>query len=512
MNKYATSNCPMCMTKMRSNGHESVCPVCGYKYCDHSRDAQDLYNWDSNHNHNEYKSYSQGYTTTNTTYTTTQKQGNITNGGTNTRTTTVSRYGSNQNNNKNNNKKVGKAGKVIAIVYIISIIIAIAGAVLPDLLDELERNNQSFEDIFSDISDFFSDAEDNTNDDNGDFYVENGSTETETMNKSYSEEIPVLGMDLGSSTVKEAISYFMQEAEVSQEELINSTRILAIMYLDGKIYIEVSGEGLGNYVYESPYSDFNVKDLAVFNQVETLYVDNMKLSEGALMDFSSVRSLYCSNSVAEITKIIPCDNLEILQLIGHDRDMDMTGIEQFVNLSRLQVYADSISNTEKISELTEMIMLTMEVNELPDMKFLKEIPQLYFLIMKVGGEEVEDLTFLSELKTLQGFEMYETHIKSLKGLGECPKLEQIALYECPLLDYSELEKTTLVYDLDAIGCGIKDVEFVKNYTQLQFLDIHNNEITDLSPLADMAYLETVYAAENPLNEKSQAILEKNNWK
>ena len=48
----AKVTCPVCFTRMNEVGHDLVCPVCGYKYCE----KKDPYTYDD-HNHNEYRSY-----------------------------------------------------------------------------------------------------------------------------------------------------------------------------------------------------------------------------------------------------------------------------------------------------------------------------------------------------------------------------------------------------------------------------------------------------------------------
>ena len=48
----AKVTCPVCFTRMNEVGHDLVCPVCGYKYCE----KKDPYSYDD-HNHNEYRSY-----------------------------------------------------------------------------------------------------------------------------------------------------------------------------------------------------------------------------------------------------------------------------------------------------------------------------------------------------------------------------------------------------------------------------------------------------------------------
>lgn len=50
----AKVTCPVCFTRMNEVGHDLVCPVCGYKYCE----KKDPYTYDD-HNHNEYRSYNQ---------------------------------------------------------------------------------------------------------------------------------------------------------------------------------------------------------------------------------------------------------------------------------------------------------------------------------------------------------------------------------------------------------------------------------------------------------------------
>ena len=48
--------CPLCITKLKVRGNELYCPECGYKYCDHSYNGNDIYDT-ADHYHETHATY-----------------------------------------------------------------------------------------------------------------------------------------------------------------------------------------------------------------------------------------------------------------------------------------------------------------------------------------------------------------------------------------------------------------------------------------------------------------------
>ena len=49
---------------------------------------------------------------------------------------------------------------------------------------------------------------------------------------------------------------------------------------------------------------------------------------------------------------------------------------------------------------------------------------------------------------------------------------------------------------------LRNVDFAKNLTQLAYLNIRNNNITDLSPLAGLGKLKVIICENNPVNDRT----------
>lgn len=119
--------CPLCMTKMKRQEGNWLCPECGYRYCDHNYDSHghdnpghDHYTANQSHSHNNYVTY--------TTVTTTKPKA----AGSSTASMDYRRVGYEDSKASVNPKKapspIAKVIRIIVIVYVIYMLLSIFGA------------------------------------------------------------------------------------------------------------------------------------------------------------------------------------------------------------------------------------------------------------------------------------------------------------------------------------------------------------------------------------------------
>lgn len=125
--------------------------------------------------------------------------------------------------------------------------------------------------------------------------------------------------------------------------------------------------------------------------------------------------------------------------------------------------------------------------------------------LKVNENEISDITPLKDLKNLKYLEIQRNRITDIKPLENLKNLEFLKLYNNLIEDVSPLANLTNLTGLDLhynvtvdgdennkiISKGITDISPLKNLTKLEFLDVYANRIDDVSILKDFTKLNDV---------------------
>ncbi|QDS91382.1 Internalin-A precursor [Roseimaritima multifibrata] len=89
-------------------------------------------------------------------------------------------------------------------------------------------------------------------------------------------------------------------------------------------------------------------------------------------------------------------------------------------------------------------------------------------------------------------------IKNLEGLQHCPAVMLIDLKDNEIVDLKPLAELKRLQSVTLAGNKIKDIQPLKGLTAMQLLDLSGNEVSDLAPLEAMSNLRTLYVANNKL--------------
>ncbi len=89
-------------------------------------------------------------------------------------------------------------------------------------------------------------------------------------------------------------------------------------------------------------------------------------------------------------------------------------------------------------------------------------------------------------------------IKNLEGLQHCHAIMLIDLEDNEIEDLTPIADLKRLQSVTLAGNRIKDLKPVENLKAMQLLDLSRNEVDDLSPLKQMSNLRTLYVANNKL--------------
>ena len=193
--------------------------------------------------------------------------------------------------------------------------------------------------------------------------------------------------------------------------------------------------------------------------------------------------------------------------------------DQKITKKELEVLKELRMRDEK----GENILTTVSLKDTPEFKFIQThgIKNLLGLENAVNLEkidlnenEISDLSPIAKLNKLTKLSLIRNRISNLQPLSELTNLEYLDLYANKIVDISPLAKLTNLKHLDlhnnndqtgdpvhpTISGGIKDISVVKNLTKLEMLSLGSNNITDITPIKNLTNIKDLVLAGNHISD------------
>lgn len=161
-------------------------------------------------------------------------------------------------------------------------------------------------------------------------------------------------------------------------------------------------------------------------------------------------------------------------------------------------YYHDLENLNNIPFLNILTSLKAEAcYSINDISSLSKCPCLRYLDF-TSCEELRNIDHLKNCKNLEtllmpGKAFEEMLLEDINGLKNCLMLKTLNLKRCEHLeDISPLEKCTLLENIDLFGTGVENIEVLRNFTSLKKLDLSWCEnIEDFSPLETCVNIEEI---------------------
>jgi len=457
------------MTKMREVNHEKICPVCGYKYCDHSYDGN-IYDND-NHTHSNYTTASTGYTSYTKDYDDNSKYASSDTYRTTVTTSSAKTTAPASSASRNAKAKQGakKFTKIYVRLIILMVIIQLIRALFAqtDLLNWLrseflgEDTNSSYyeEEVYSD-SEYA-------------IPLMNTSSKGQLMNDFFSA---VFGTDLSSA---------------SQDQLDS---VVALQIYSGN----AEGCTIINYELEDGTNDYlefasylNPKDLSYFRELEYLCIPSVHLETGDLGLMPKLYYISSANSPEELADILSNpSNISTMEIYLCNSTNSLRGLESFENLSSFFANGAGLTDIDSLTMPKSLQYVGLVCGSVTNFSCLEELTDLAQL--QLFGN-VTDIRFVENMPELTYLYLNSCSVKDITPIVSCEKLylfgieEDPYLYNCDAL--AALQDLMYVY---LSNTGISDLSFARNLTYLNSLYIDNTGVKDLSPLANLQNLDYIY--------------------
>ena len=249
----------------------------------------------------------------------------------------------------------------------------------------------------------------------------------------------------------------------------------------------------------------------------------------------------------DLSPIASLENLQVFVLSGNSTVSDISALAGLVNLQKIIIWGSPISNLSPLGGLTQLEFLNICGADKPDISVLKGLTGLKELYLASNG--ISDVSSLTGLTRLTRLSLENNNISNVSPLVGLTSLKWLDLTKNPVTDFSslaELAQTTNILTgevaipdpnlraaiTEALGKGdtaivpitVEEMETlthfsVHNYfeprkeninnltglefaTNLGYLHIGSNSVSDLSPLAGLRKLNFLDAQSNLISDLS----------
>lgn len=226
------------------------------------------------------------------------------------------------------------------------------------------------------------------------------------------------------------------------------------------------------------------------------------------LDSASLVLVEMNLTDSDISDIGRLTSLESLSL-SDNRLTSLGPVSQLTGLTFLQVSGNNISDLSPIRGLTKLKNLYIDGNPVTDFKPLYALTALRTLSMK--NIEVTDAQLTELQEALPNCSIYAD--KAIEEVNEIQlgdqsfmaNVTELDLSGQELEDLSPLSECTGLQRLDLHGCGITDISSLVDLQSLTWLDISENEIEDLRPLMTLERLEHLDVHQNNIKDVTVLI-------
>ena len=189
------------------------------------------------------------------------------------------------------------------------------------------------------------------------------------------------------------------------------------------------------------------------------------------------------------------------RLVARDKGIqDLIGLQSAINLSRLSLSGNQISDLSPIVGLTGLHALWLSDNPVSDLSPLKHLTNLALLV--IDNTHVSNLSPLAGLINLEELGVSTPLISDLLPLKGLKNLRVLWFHRTQVSDLSPLAGLINLEELYANQGGIYEaIRRIEEQTGIVITTDHGN-ISDLSPLAGLINLRRIWFWGNPISDLS----------
>ncbi len=242
----------------------------------------------------------------------------------------------------------------------------------------------------------------------------------------------------------------------------------------------------------------NLKKIKIVKLSEnTALSDISKLTEAS----ETLKEIYVSKtSVVDFSSLSECSKLNKIEANGNGIK-DLNTITNS-SLSYLVVNNNEITDISAVKKLTNLYSFEAKNNKIADISSLTDKENLAYLYL--NNNLITDITSLGTCKNLSNVQLNDNQITSLSPLTTAsPYLREIHVNRNKLTSLTGLENLLNLDHIEASDNELTDIAGLVNATLLKYVNLNQNEISDISILSKSAKnLVYVYFNNNNVSDLS----------
>jgi C1A family cysteine protease/Leucine-rich repeat (LRR) protein len=225
-----------------------------------------------------------------------------------------------------------------------------------------------------------------------------------------------------------------------------------------------------------------------------------------LAGLTELTTLHINSS--RVTDISPLSGLTKFQelLMGNNHVKDITPLAHMVDLTKLDMEGVDATGLSPLSSMTKLTWLNLQFSQVADISALAGATHMSWL--NLNRSRVSDISVLSGLKDLTWLGVGDNPIHDVSpvtGLTKLTVLDLHSIWAWPAT--SDISFLAEFKDLTELYLGhntISDISALGQLEKLQYLDLTDNQVRDISALANLTTLGTLILRQNPLNAEAHS--------
>jgi Leucine-rich repeat (LRR) protein len=229
-------------------------------------------------------------------------------------------------------------------------------------------------------------------------------------------------------------------------------------------------------------------------------------NEAGISDLSGIE--YCINldrifvSGNSITNLAPLAGLTKLRSIQavNNAITNIDTLAGLINLDQLLLRDNQITAISAMANLSKLTSVDIEHNDISSIAALAGKPDM--VVLHAGYNSISDISALAGMAKLNGLGLPGNQITDISALSGLTKLTQLDLYHNNITDITPVSAMTDLELLSLWENNVSNIDALSGLTNLKYLYLITNDIDDISPLANLTNLQRLYFSDNPVSDIS----------
>lgn len=290
----------------------------------------------------------------------------------------------------------------------------------------------------------------------------------------------------------------LRNNNITEIDPISSLVALVSLYLGNFIEDEEYEKGVSP-VIRPEMSNNDIKDICPLKSLNN--IKSLDLRGNEIQDFkvfNELRKLEWLDISANLLETCPdltgIKSLRTLHL-NYNRLKDIKPLGNLYSLKSLDISFNEINDISPLKGLIDLETLSIEINQITDLSPIRFLHKLKSL--RSNNNKIESISPLLELKNLEKIELANNNI--------CGK---VAGFEMPMLDALQLRANSIeiiehnyfpsLRYLDIGENQLSDIEFLSDYPTLETLGVDSNHIKDIKVVLYLEKIRLLWCNDNQI--------------